>query len=399
MSTCSCLEGTTGHLTSISLRGFLNSQTNGSKVTPPGPVMNTKRRIGIDFKDEGTGSELSARDVLDLAAQAEAAGFESMWLNEDIGRDSIAMLAAISTTTKSIGVGTAIVNVYTRSAFQIAMAAATLDELSQGRARLGLSVGHHPWNDLAHGIPLEAPLARLREYVQFIRKALSGKQFTHDGRLFSGVNSKLGINQPRPDLPIYIGATRPRMVALAGEVADGLLTNVVSPYYIANFSAQQFHDSARKAGRDPNQLELTAIATCCAHEDRSAALGYARATFMQRFRGNPDRMIETQRPEYRDELIALRDLIGRGDIERARDSISEPLATSFIAPGNGAKIGRALESFFTAVGTGVFVPLFPRGKASEKRLIKRWLTKSIKECGSWPAPFSIPPSPFGRGKG
>ena len=96
--------------------------------------MNTKRRIGIDFKDEGTGSELSARDVLDLARQAEAAGFESIWLNEDIGRDSIAMLAAISTTTNSIGVGTAIVNVYTRSAFQIAMAAATLDELSQGRA-------------------------------------------------------------------------------------------------------------------------------------------------------------------------------------------------------------------------------------------------------------------------
>ena len=107
-------------------------------------MKNTTRRIGIDFKDEGTGSELSARDVLDLARQAEAAGIESLWLNEDIGRDSIAMLSAIATTTKSIGVGTAIINVYTRSAFQIAMAAATLDDLSQGRARLGLSVGHHP---------------------------------------------------------------------------------------------------------------------------------------------------------------------------------------------------------------------------------------------------------------
>ena len=332
--------------------------------------MKTKRRIGIDFKDEGTGSELSARDVLDLACQAEAAGFESVWLNEDIGRDSIAMLAAIAMTTKSIGVGTAIVNVYTRSAFQIAMAAATLDELSQGRARLGLSVGHHPWNDLAHGIPLEAPLARLREYVQFIRKALSGEQFTHDGRFFSGVNSKLGINQPRPDLPIYIGATRPLMVALAGEVADGLLTNVVSPYYIANFSAQQFHDAARKAGRDLNQLELTAIATCCAHEDRSTALGYARATFMQRFRSNPDRMIETQRPEHRDELVVLRDLIRRGEIERARDQISEPLATSFVAAGHGADIRRALDDYFTAGCTRVIVAPFPRGRASAERLIK-----------------------------
>ena len=334
------------------------------------PTKNTTRRIGIDFKDEGTGSELSARDVLDLARQAEAAGFESMWLNEDIGRDSVAMLSAIATTTKSIGVGTAIINVYTRSAFQIAMAAATLDDLSQGRARLGLSVGHHPWNDLAHGIPLEAPLARLREYVEFVRKALTGKQFTHDGRFFSGVNSKLGVSEPRPDLPIYIGGTRPRMVALAGEIADGLLTNVVSPYYIANFSAQQFHDAARKAGRDPNRLEFTAIATCCAHDDRSTALGHARATFIQRLRGNPNRMIETQRPEHRDELLALKDLVARGEIERAQEQVSEALATSFVGAGNGDDIRRTLDNYFTAGCTRVIVAPFPRGKASAERLIR-----------------------------
>jgi alkanesulfonate monooxygenase SsuD/methylene tetrahydromethanopterin reductase-like flavin-dependent oxidoreductase (luciferase family) len=332
--------------------------------------MNSKHPIGIDFKDEGTGSELSARNVLDLARQAEAAGFESVWLNEDIGRDSIAMLSAISTITRSIGVGTAIINVYTRSAFQIAMAAATLDELSQGRARLGLSVGHHPWNDLAHGIPLEAPLARLREYVQFIRKALTGKQFTHDGRFFSGVNSKLGVSQPRSDLPIHIGATQPRMVALAGAIADGLLTNVVSPYYIANFSAQQFHDAARNAGRDPNRLELTAIATCCAHDNRSTALGYARATFMQRFRSNPDRMMQTQRPEHRAELSELKELLERGELERAQEQVSEALATSFIAAGNGDDIRRTLDNYFSAGCTRVIVAPFPRGKDSAERLIR-----------------------------
>jgi alkanesulfonate monooxygenase SsuD/methylene tetrahydromethanopterin reductase-like flavin-dependent oxidoreductase (luciferase family) len=160
------------------------------------------------------------------------------------------------------------------------------------------------------------------------------------------------------------------MVALAGEVADGLLTNVVSPYYIANFSAQQFHVAARKAGRDPKQLELTAIATCCAHNERSTALGYARATFMQRFRSNPSRMIETQRPEYRDELVALSDLIKRGEVQRAQEQISEPLATSFIAVGNGADIRRALDSYFTAGCTRVIVAPFPCGRASAERLIK-----------------------------
>jgi alkanesulfonate monooxygenase SsuD/methylene tetrahydromethanopterin reductase-like flavin-dependent oxidoreductase (luciferase family) len=332
--------------------------------------MNSERPIGIDFKDEGTGSVLSARDILELSRQAEASGFESIWLNEDIGRDSFSMLAAIATGTRSVGLGTAIVNVYTRSAFQIAMAAATLDELSEGRAHLGLSVGHHPWNDLAHGIPLEAPLARLREYVQFVRKALTGEQFTHDGRFFSGVDSKLGVSRTRPDLPIYVGGTGPHMVALAGEVADGLLTNVVSPYYIANCTAQQFRDSARKAGRDPSRLELTAIATCCAHDERSTALRYARATFMQRFRSHPDRMIATQNPQHRKELLAIKDLVSRGEITRAQEQVSEPLATSFIAAGNGTELRRALAEYFSAGCTRVIVAPFPRGRASAERLIK-----------------------------
>jgi alkanesulfonate monooxygenase SsuD/methylene tetrahydromethanopterin reductase-like flavin-dependent oxidoreductase (luciferase family) len=329
-----------------------------------------KQCIGIDFKDEGLGSELSAQDVLELARLAELAGFESVWLNEDIGRDSVAMLAAVSMATKSIGIGTAIINVYTRSAFQIAMAAATLDELSAGRTRLGLSVGHHPWNDLAHGIPIEAPLARLREYVQFIRKALSGERFTHDGRFFTGVNSRLGVKPRRANLPIFVGATRPRMVAVAGEVADGLLTNVVSPYYIANFSAQQFRDAARQAGRDPNQLELTAIATCCASDERAEALMHARATFMQRFRSNPDRMIGTQAPEFHDELHALKKLVEGGEFARAQEQVSEGLATSFVAAGDGASIRRTIDGYFAAGCTRVIVAPFPRGRESVERLIQ-----------------------------
>lgn len=332
--------------------------------------MSLNRNIGIDFKDDGLDCALSAQDVLELAQQAERAGFESVWLNEDIGRDSLAMLAAIATTTKEIGIGTAIVNCYTRSAFQIAMGAATLDELSHGRARLGISVGHHPWNDLAHGIPLEAPLARCREYVQFIRKALTGEKFTHDGRFFAGVNSKLGVHKAPEHLPIYIGATRPRMVALAGEVADGLLTNVVSPYYVANYSVQQFRDGARKAGRNADELEVTAIATCCASDNRAEALGHARATFMQRFRSNPDRMIGTQSPQFHDELHGLKHLVECGETKRALEQVSEGLATTFVAAGSGKDIRKTIDEYFSAGCTRVIVAPFPRGRDSAERLIQ-----------------------------
>ncbi|MBI4529558.1 MAG: LLM class flavin-dependent oxidoreductase [Deltaproteobacteria bacterium] len=331
--------------------------------------MNPKQKIGIDFKNEGTGNELTSEEILKLATQAENQGFDCIWLNEDIGKDSVALFGAISIVTKSIGLGTAILNVYSRSALQIAMAIATLDELSQGRARLGLSIGHHPWNDLGHGIPLEAPLARLREYVTFIRKALSGERFTHDGRFFSGVNTRLGFRPPRPDLPIYIGATRLRMVALAGEIADGLITNVVTPYYISNFQVERLREAAKKAGRGADNLELTAIVTCCPAENRQTALADARSAFMQRFRTNPARMVETQHPDFREELLALKDLVDRGELERAQQEASEQLVTSLIAVGSGNDLLKAVNRYFTAGCTRIALAAYPRDKKSIERLL------------------------------
>ncbi len=336
-------------------------------------VMNFKR-IGVDLKNEGTGNDLTSHDILALACQAERHGFDSVWLNEDIGKDSVALLGAISTVTKSIGLGTAIINVYSRSALQITMAIGTLDDLSGGRASLGLSIGHHPWNDLGHGIPLEAPLARLREYVKFIRKALSGEPFTHNGRFFSGVHTRLAFRPLRPDLPIYIGATGPRMVALAGEVADGLITNVVTPHYVANFQVEQLRSAAQQAGRDPNKLELIAIVTCCPGARREEALAHARSAFMVRFRNNPVRMIKTQRPELREEFLALKDLLDRGEAERAQDEASEQLVTSFIAVGCGGELWGTIDRYFAAGCTRVAVAAYPRDKASVEWLLKELAT-------------------------
>ena len=328
-----------------------------------------KRRIGVDLKNEGTGNELTSQDILALASQAEEQGFDSVWLNEDIGHDAVALLGAVSTITSSIALGTAIMNVYTRSALQMVMAMVTLDELSQRRAMFGLSIGHHPWNDRGHGIALEAPLARLREYVKFIREALSGERFTHDGRFFSGVNTRLGFRPPRSDLPIYIGATRPRMVALAGEIGDGLITNVVPADYIANFQVEQLLSAARKAGRDPANLELMAIVTCCPAEHRGEAIAHARSTFMQRFRSNPLRMIETQRPEFRDQLLMLKNLLERGEEERAEVEASEELVTTLIAVGAGTELWNTIDRYFNAGCTRVAVAAYPRGKKSVERLL------------------------------
>jgi alkanesulfonate monooxygenase SsuD/methylene tetrahydromethanopterin reductase-like flavin-dependent oxidoreductase (luciferase family) len=324
-------------------------------------------RIGIDLKHEGRRFAMSASDAIELARLAEAAGFESVWTNEDVGFDSLAMLSAISQHTRHIRLGTAIVNVYSRSAMQIAMAAATLDELSGGRAMLGLSIGHHPWNDLGHGIPIEKPLARLREYVTFIRKAMSGEPFTHDGPIFAGVDSRLAFDPVRSAIPIFVAGERHRIIALAGEIADGLLINVVSPEYVSDFAAERLWSAARSAGRDPTRLELTALVTCCISEDRTEALAQARAMVAHRLRHSL-KMLDTQPAHRHEEIRHVNALMEAGERERAAAAVSEELARSIVVLGSSEEVLAGIERYFTAGCTRVIAVAYPRGRAEVDRL-------------------------------
>jgi len=324
-------------------------------------------RIGIDLKHEGRRFAMTGDDMVELGRLAEEAGFESLWTNEDVGFDSFTILSAISQHTRRIRLGTAIVNVYTRSAMQMAMAAATLHELSGGRAMLGLSIGHHPWNDLNHGIPFEKPLARVREYVTFIRRALSGQPFTHDGPLFRGVDGRLAFDPVGPLIPIHVAGERPRIIALAGELADGLLINVVSPEYVADVAAERLWSSARAAGRDAAKIELTALVTCCVAEDRADALAQARAMVAHRLRHSL-KMLDTQPAQRHDEIRYLHGLMLAGERERAAAEVSEELARSIVVVGSREEILAGIDRYFAAGCTRVILVAYPRSRDAVIRM-------------------------------
>ncbi len=310
---------------------------------------------------------MTADDMLEVARQADAAGFESLWTNEDIGFDAFSVLSAMSQHTGRIKLGTAIVNVYNRSAMQLAMAAATLDELSNGRAILGLSIGHHPWNDLGHGIPIDKPLARLREYVGFLRHAMSGQPFTHDGPIFRGVESQLAFDPVRPRLPVFIAGERPRMIELAGELADGLLINVVSPEYIAAVAAERLRSSARAAGRDADALELTALVTCSVSENEDAGLAAAQAMVAHRLRQSL-KMLDTQPAHRHDEIRSVHAVMQAGEKERAAAMVSEELARSIVVFGGPNQISAGLNAYFAAGCTRVIAVAYPRSRDAVDRL-------------------------------
>jgi 5,10-methylenetetrahydromethanopterin reductase len=327
------------------------------------------RKIGVDIKNDARTNDLTAREWVACGRLAEECGYESVWLNEDIGHDSFMQLAVLAGETSRIQLGTAIVNVYNRSAMQMAMGIGTLHELSGGRANLGLSVGHHPWNDLAHGLPMEAPVARAKEYVEFIRKALSGRHFTHEGRLFKGVDSRLSLDLPDRPLPILIGGERARMIEAAAQVADGLIINVTTPWYLANIATKHFAECARQAGRDPSQLEFLGIVTCCVSDDPAEALEQARETFMIRLGTNPTKLLDTMPPEVHDEIRHLDRLIAGGDSARAQAEASPALINTLIACGSPEQVWRRVEDYFAAGCTRVCIAPFPRGKAHVERVL------------------------------
>ena len=326
------------------------------------------RVIGIDIKHEGREYGLTSLDYMALAEQAERAGFESFWTNEDIGYDSLALMSAASQRTERIKLGTAIVNCYTRSAFQLAMATATLDELSGGRAVIGISTGHTPWNDLGHGMPIEAPVARLREYVEFLKKALTGDPFTHDGRFFPGVDTQLHFEPVRRTVPIHIAAARPQMTKLAGEVADGIILNVVTADYVRNTVLDRFCSAARDAGRDTDALEVTALVTCCVSDDREEAINQARQTFAFRIRRNLG-MLDILSPEYHEETRYLHNLIQEGKTAQAESEASETLVTQIMNAGSPDDVWNGLQKYFDAGCTRVVAVAYPRGRLDIERMI------------------------------
>lgn len=313
--------------------------------------------LGVHLKSDGA---ISASQAIALAGEAEQLGYSGVTLNEDVGHDVFGLLGAMSVSTSRISLGSAIVNVSTRSALQIAMGAATIDDLSNGRAMLGISVGHHPWNDRYHGIPLEPPLARLREYVAFLRLALSGEHFRFEGQIFQNVEAELGFPLFRRDLPIYIGGDRPRMLELSAEVADGSIMNVVPARYVSDFAAPRYFDHARRSGRNVDALELSAIVTCCVNEDRALAREHARRSFVARLRSNPKKVIELRPAEHRGELETISGLIALGEIDRAVEEIPDEIVADTIAAGDASDVARALERFREAGCTRVLIAAYPR---------------------------------------
>jgi F420-dependent oxidoreductase-like protein len=175
---------------------------------------------------------------LRLAQHAEALGFAVVWAAEAYGSDSPTVLAWLAAQTSKIDVGSAVMQIPARTPAATAMTAASLDVLTGGRFRLGLGVSGPQVSEGWHGVRFNKPLARTREYLEVVSKALSRSTVSFQGEHYRlplpdgpGKPLKLTIAPISEHIPIYLAAVGPKNLELAGELADGWLAIFYAPEF------------------------------------------------------------------------------------------------------------------------------------------------------------------------
>ncbi|HXF57051.1 MAG TPA: LLM class flavin-dependent oxidoreductase [Actinomycetota bacterium] len=204
-------------------------------------------RVGAVVRDPLPWPEL--REVVETV---DLTGYEAVFVPEIDAREAFATLAGFAVVTSRVRLGTGVVDLRSRSPAAVAMAAATLQELSGGRLVLGLGSGSLP--------PGRETLETVRAYVATVRAALAGE--TVRAERFGVPRFRLDLEPLPPPPPIWLGALGDRMLEVAARVADGAILNWCTPERAAR-ARRVLDRAARQAGRDPSRLTLAVYVRCC----------------------------------------------------------------------------------------------------------------------------------------
>lgn len=215
------------------------------------------------------------REVIECVRVADTCGYDSFWMPEAWEREAFSTLAEIAARTQKIHLATGIINVFSRSPAVIAMGAATVDEISGGRFRLGLGTSGARVIEDFHGTPFDKPLTRLKETIQIIRLLLAGANVDFEGECFRLARFKLGFKPLRAEIPVYVAALAPKSLRLIGEIADGWMPTHWPRARLAEGIAE-IKQRAESVRRDASHIEIAPFVNVVVSDDMKRARDVAR---------------------------------------------------------------------------------------------------------------------------
>ncbi len=229
--------------------------------------------------------DLSAEDLASLARQVEDWGYDYIWLaDERFFREIYSCLTLCALNTKKIQIGVCVTDPYSRHPALTAMAIATLDEISEGRAVLGIGAGVSGFGEL--GIDRARPALAMREMVGLVRKLMTGENVDFQGRMVQFNHGALNFTPVRADLPIYVASNAPRGLQVAGELADGAIISGCAEEPSVDYAKGLIAKGTRKVGRDLAEIDLVARLNCCVSTDGLGARDSIRTATIRSLPGH-----------------------------------------------------------------------------------------------------------------
>jgi F420-dependent oxidoreductase-like protein len=230
------------------------------------------------------------REAADQVVALEKAGLDTVWVAEVYGFDSPTLMGYLAAKTETLEIGAAILNIYSRTPGTLASTAAGLDNVSGGRAILGLGASGPQVIEGWHGMAYDKPLTRTREVVEIIRAMIRRETIEYHGKVFDlplPADQGLGLGKPlkmltkpeRPAVPIYIAALGEKNVQGTAEYGDGWLPFLYAPEKVDEIWGDALAKGKAKRSDDLGPLEIAAGGMVAVGDDVKGMLDFARPMF------------------------------------------------------------------------------------------------------------------------
>ena len=316
-------------------------------------------RFGVEFVPQKHPDKIVEYTVL-----AEKVGIDYVWITDHYNNRNVYItLTLIALNTKKVYLGPGVTNPYVINPCWTASALATLDEVSNGRAVLGIGAGDKATLQQI-GITWAKPLTTVKEAVIIMRKLLDGETVKYDGKVFKVLNARLNY-KPTRKIPIYIGAQAPKMLQLAGELGDGVLINASHPDDFKE-AVPLIKKGAEKAGKDPGKIDIVAYTCFSVDLDKAKAKEAAIPVVAFIVAGASDKVIERHGIKKED-VNRIREYLSKGKILDAFKAVTDDMLEAFSIYGTPKE---CIDKINTLLKVGITQIVFgsPIGPSKKKSL-------------------------------
>ena len=317
------------------------------------------------------GFEDSIKTIAELSREAERAGMNTLY-TVDAGRSATITAAAVIHATQRARVGTYIVNAYAREPWMVGLEARDLNEMSEGRFVLGVGTGNLHFNDFYMGIDSRRSREKMRDYISIVQGVVSGRaaeRVRYQGHAHR-IRWRASWDPATPSLPVYMSASGPNMVRIAGEVSDGVAIGIMSSVeFVRDVVMPNARAGAESVGKNPDSLLYPTAATVSVNQDVAMARDASRAAICKLYHPIPHPYYDTQLRQlgYTEFADQATKLMPAGRLEEAKALVPDAVIDSMTITGNLEQCAARVRQY---EGVADELILARTGQRSDKRTMQ-----------------------------